>query len=140
MRGGAGDTSCTADGRREGLGHGGRAAREKGVGVSLVHGQSCPWIKRDSPLNKSAQKLQYKRVDKRRLWRAQFLSRWGRTRAWCASRVGEAGEQRPVKKASESQSYIVHHYLTECVDDVVLQKSTPAQIRQLFLYISNDKG
>ena len=31
-------------------------------------------------------------------------------------------------------------YLTESVDKVVLQKSIPAQIRQLFLSISNDKG
>ena len=31
-------------------------------------------------------------------------------------------------------------YLTESVYNVVLQKSIPAQIRQLFLYISNDRG
>ena len=31
-------------------------------------------------------------------------------------------------------------YLTESVYQVVLQKSIPAQIRQLILYISNSKG
>jgi len=30
-------------------------------------------------------------------------------------------------------------YLTESVYKVVLQKSSPAQVRQLILYISNDK-
>ena len=31
-------------------------------------------------------------------------------------------------------------YLTESVFKIVLQKSTPAQIRQLILYISNNNG
>jgi hypothetical protein len=31
-------------------------------------------------------------------------------------------------------------YVTECLSEVVLKKSVPAQIRQLFLYISNNEG
>jgi len=34
----------------------------------------------------------------------------------------------------------MHTYLTESVYKVVWQKSIPARIRQLILYISNDKG
>ena len=33
-----------------------------------------------------------------------------------------------------------HSYLTESIYKVVLQKSIPAQIRQLILYISNNQG
>ena len=38
------------------------------------------------------------------------------------------------------QSLIVHPHLTESAYKVVLQESIPAQIRQLILCISNDKG
>ena len=33
-----------------------------------------------------------------------------------------------------------HLYFTECLHKVVLQKSIPAQIRQLILYISKNQG
>ena len=33
-----------------------------------------------------------------------------------------------------------HAYLTHTVYEVVLQKSTPVQIRQPIIYISNNKG
>jgi hypothetical protein len=32
------------------------------------------------------------------------------------------------------------HSVTESVDKVVLQRSIPAQISQLFFYVSNNKG
>ena len=35
---------------------------------------------------------------------------------------------------------VLHFYLTERVNKVVLQMSIPAQIRQLIFYISNNKG
>jgi len=39
-----------------------------------------------------------------------------------------------------NMNYHMHVYLSESVYKVVLQKSIPAQIRQLILYISNNKG
>ena len=67
--------------------------------------------------------------------------------------ASEAHNLQPVKVASDvitnkaqgskvliSQKVLIKYYLTESVYNVVLQKSTPAQIRQLIHYISNGKG